>query len=77
MEPQSIVEAALQPVNSDLESIIYQRKAEGCAKDSDILRIITLMACIRTRALDKGWGPESDCELDEIKSILKCIETRI
>jgi hypothetical protein len=74
MESRSVIETALQPINEDLTRIVCQR---GLFTESDILRVMTLMAGIRTRALENGWGPASERDLDEIRSILQSQRTCI
>jgi hypothetical protein len=72
MEPSSlamVIETALQPVNEGLTRIVCERGAT--ITESDVLRIMTLMAGIRTRALEKGWESECDADLNEIHSILQ------
>jgi hypothetical protein len=72
MESHSIIESALQPVNADLARIVYNQPPIR-SKDSDIHKILKLMASIRTHALDQGWDQTSDRDLDEAKSILQRI----
>jgi hypothetical protein len=71
MESHSKIERALQPVNADLAHIVYNSPIRS--KDNDIRKILKLMACIRTHALDKGWDQSSDRDLEEAKSILQRI----
>ena len=74
MESHSVIETALQPINEDLTRIVCQHRG---AHESDILRILTLMGGIRTRALENGWDPESERDLDEIRSVLDSLKTCI
>jgi hypothetical protein len=69
------IEYALQPVNYELEQIVYGKPRSF--RENDILRVLTLLACIRTRALDKGWDQESNDKLDEAQLILKSIKNGI
>jgi hypothetical protein len=65
-----MIETALLPINEGLARIVCGRHGEQIS-EGEILRILTLMACIRTRALEKGWEWESDGDLREIQSILR------
>jgi hypothetical protein len=69
------IEYALQAVNQELEHIVYGQPRGF--RENDILRVLTLMACIRTRALEKGWDKESDDKLDEAQLILQSIKNGI
>jgi hypothetical protein len=46
-------------------------------EEDGILRAMTLMAAIRTRALDRGWDSESESDLREVQSILQSIKNSI
>jgi hypothetical protein len=68
------VESALQPINEDLGRIIAgqrERANHQQLKERDILRILTLMARIRTRALENGWDQQCETDLDEAQIILR------
>jgi hypothetical protein len=73
MLTHSEIESTLQPANEDLARIVYGRQFP----EKDVLRVLTLMASIRTRALEYGWDRQSETELDEaqliLQSIKKCI----
>jgi hypothetical protein len=75
MQSHSEIEHALQPVNQELEHIVCGPVRRY--KDKDILRILTLMAGIRSRALEKGWDKESESDLDEAQLILQSIKNGI
>ena len=64
----AIIESALLPVNEDLARLVSQQRNKS---ERDILRVLTLMAGIRTRALERGWEKESDDDLGTIQAILK------
>jgi hypothetical protein len=70
MNHSTTVESALQPINEDLERIVYRERTNQL-KERDILRILTLMAGIRTRALDNGWDQQCDNDLGEAQIILR------
>ncbi len=76
---QKIIESALQPINEGLECVMYtttSTKHPASATEKNILRILTLMASIRTRALEHGWSGECDRDLGEAQDILhQCIQT--
>ena len=65
---ETVIEDALRPINEDLSRIVYQRN--GQSTETDVLRILTLMASIRTHALENGWDQACDRDLDAIQSIL-------
>lgn len=67
------LEQTLSPANEDLTHIMLQRPKE----EDGILRAMTLMAAIRTRALDRGWDSESESDLREVQSILQSIKNSI
>jgi hypothetical protein len=73
MLSHSEIESTLQPANEDLARIVYGRQFP----EKDVLRVLTLMASIRTRALEYGWDRQSETDLDEaqliLHSIKKCI----
>ena len=73
MLSHSEIESTLQPANEDLARIVYGRQFP----EKDVLRVLTLMASIRTRALEYGWDRQSETDLDEaqliLQSIKKCI----
>ena len=73
MLSHSEIESTLQPANEDLARIVKGRQFP----EKDVLRVLTLMASIRTRALEYGWDRQSETELDEaqliLHSIKKCI----
>jgi hypothetical protein len=67
----AVIECALQPVNEDLTRLLVSQRSEAATvSEGDILRVLTLMAGIRTRALEKGWEEESDADLGEIQTLL-------
>ena len=70
---QMMVETALQPINEILEHIVYRTPKQS--KEKDILRIMTLMASIRTRALEHGWSQECESDLSEAQGLLQCLQT--
>ena len=70
MDHSTTVESALQPINEDLERIVYRDRTNQL-KENDILRILNLMAGIRTRALDNGWDQQCDSDLGEAQIILR------
>lgn len=63
----TIVEHALQPINEGLECIVNKHHA---AMEKHILQILTLMASIRTRALERGWDENCERDLDTARDIL-------
>jgi hypothetical protein len=65
----ALIESTLMPVNDDLTRLLTKQR--GAIPESDILRVMKLMAGIRTRALEKGWEQESDADLEDIQSILE------
>lgn len=73
MLSHSEIESTLQPANEDLARIVHGRQFP----EKDVLRVLTLMASIRTRALENGWDRQSETDLDEaqliLQSIKKCI----
>lgn len=73
MLSHSEIESTLQPANEDLTRIVKGQQFP----EKDVLRVLTLMASIRTRALEYGWDRQSETELDEaqliLHSIKKCI----
>ena len=73
MLSHSEIESTLQPANEDLARIVKGRQFP----EKDVLRVLTLMGSIRTRALEKGWDRQSETDLDEaqliLHSIKKCI----
>jgi hypothetical protein len=73
MLSRSEIESTLQPANEDLERIVVHRRCP----DADVLRVLTLMAGIRTRALEHGWDCQSETALAEAQSILKSIKNSI
>jgi hypothetical protein len=79
MSHSQIVESALQPINEELECVVVHGKQQQQQQQSpadtekSILRILTLMASIRTRALEHGWGGECDRDLGEAQEILQFI----
>ena len=78
METHTIIEAALKPLNERLELVVYKGD-KNHSNESGVLHILTLMANIRTVALEQGWGPWSDSAIDKIHSALLRLEmnTRI
>ncbi len=73
MLSHSEIESTLQLANEDLERIVYGRQFP----EKDVLRVMTLMAGIRTRALEHGWDHQSEADLDEAQSILQSIKNCI
>jgi hypothetical protein len=75
MLSHSEIESTLQPANEDLTGTRIVKGRQFPEKD--VLRVLTLMASIRTRALEYGWDRQSETELDEaqliLHSIKKCI----
>ncbi len=71
-----IVESALQPINTSLESLTTSAAARHTTAEKDMIRILTLMAGIRTRALEHGWGEECDRDLGEAQTILQGIQKK-
>jgi hypothetical protein len=74
------VESALQPINEDLGRMIAvhrERANNEQIKEQDILRILTLMARIRTKALENGWDQQCEADLGEAQSILRTATTTI
>jgi hypothetical protein len=73
MLSHSEIESTLQPANEDLTRIVKGQQFP----EKDVLRVLTLMASIRTRALEYGWDRQSETDLDEaqliLHSIKKCI----
>ena len=67
----ALIESTLMPVNDDLTRLLWLTTQRGAIPESDILRVMKLMAGIRTRALEKGWEQESDADLEAIQSILE------
>ena len=63
------VESALQPINEDLERLIVQHKQK--LNEPEILRVLTLMAAIRDRALENGWDQQCEDDLCEAQIILR------
>ena len=63
------IESVLQPINEDLERLVYRPPTQ--LNEKNIIRILTLMACIRTRALETGWDQECETCLCEAQSILR------
>lgn len=64
------IESALEPLNETLIHLV----AYGGSKQSqekDILQIMKLMACIRTRALKTGWDADCECDMEKIQSTLQ------
>ena len=74
MSHSQIVESALQPINEELQCVVHGKQQQSPADtEKSILRILTLMASIRTRALEHGWGGECDRDLGEAQGILQLI----
>ena len=69
MSHATAIESALQSMNEDLEQIVYGRRQ--AVKEREILGILTLMACIRTRALESGWDGQCDTDLNEAQTLLR------
>ncbi len=67
------LEQTLNPANEDLTHIMLARPKE----EHGILCAMTLMAAIRTRALERGWDSESESDLGEVQSILQSIKNSI
>ena len=76
MENHAIVEAALKTFNERLELIVY-KGGQHHSNESGVLNILTLMANIRTGALEHGWGPGSDRALEDVHSAMLRLEFRI
>ena len=74
MLSRSEIESTLQPANQDLERIVVHGRQ---FPEKDVLRVLTLMASIRTRALEHGWDCQSETALDEARSILQSIKNSI
>ena len=68
-----IIESALQPLNEGLECVVHGKQQSPADTEKSILRILSLMASIRTRALEHGWGGECDRDLGEAQEILQFI----
>jgi hypothetical protein len=73
MLTHSEIESTLQPANEDLARIVYGRQFP----EKDVLRVLTLMAGIRTRALENGWDRQSETDLDEAQAILQSLKNCI
>ena len=67
-----IIESALQPPNEGLECVVHGKQQSPADTEKSILRILSLMASIRMRALEHGWG-ECDHDLGEAQEILQFI----
>jgi hypothetical protein len=69
------IESALQPFNESLVRLVYEGGVSNKqSQEKDILQIMKLMACIRTKALETGWDKSCDRDMDEVHVILQCLK---
>ena len=69
------IESALQPFNESLVRLVYEGGVSNKqSQEKDILQIMKLMACIRTKALETGWDKSCDHDMDEVHVILQCLK---